>query len=233
MNVYYQIRSSQLDRSIKGLKEHFRKSSSSSGVPYSPAIPNKRKDTPTKKPIKRPGEPAPRPIQPQPEGCVGPASPSAALGLAASALPELVLTGTPGCRYRGQKAGDSPSAEAPCSRGHVSVCQPQSGEARARGCWEHQGEKAREPGAACTLAHLAKLWLRERTRRGHWDPPLVTAVWGECFLPVLLGEHLLLLRPLTGVWRKLPSGSRASRGPVAPAGGAPPSPLRRGLLAVT
>lgn len=56
MNVYYQIRSSQLDRSIKGLKEHFRKSSSSSGVPYSPAIPNKRKDTPTKKPIKRPGE---------------------------------------------------------------------------------------------------------------------------------------------------------------------------------
>ncbi|XP_058140755.1 exocyst complex component 7 isoform X4 [Dasypus novemcinctus] len=55
MNVYYQIRSSQLDRSIRGLKEHFRKSSSSSGVPYSPAIPNKRKDTPTKKPIKRPG----------------------------------------------------------------------------------------------------------------------------------------------------------------------------------
>uniref|UniRef100_A0A4X2KYF6 Exocyst complex component 7 n=1 Tax=Vombatus ursinus TaxID=29139 RepID=A0A4X2KYF6_VOMUR len=55
MNVYYQIRSSQLDRSIKGLKEHFRKSSSSSGVPYSPAIPNKRKDTPTKKPVKRPG----------------------------------------------------------------------------------------------------------------------------------------------------------------------------------
>nr|XP_045014482.1 exocyst complex component 7 isoform X5 [Jaculus jaculus] len=56
MNVYYQIRSSQLDRSIKGLKEHFRKSSSSSGVPYSPAIPNKRKDTPTKKPIKRPDQ---------------------------------------------------------------------------------------------------------------------------------------------------------------------------------
>uniref|UniRef100_A0A673V5E7 Exocyst complex component 7 n=1 Tax=Suricata suricatta TaxID=37032 RepID=A0A673V5E7_SURSU len=55
MNVYYQIRSSQLDRSLKGLKEHFRKSSSSSGVPYSPAIPNKRKDTPTKKPTKRPG----------------------------------------------------------------------------------------------------------------------------------------------------------------------------------
>ncbi|XP_045840772.1 exocyst complex component 7 isoform X4 [Meles meles] len=55
MNVYYQIRSSQLDRSIKGLKEHFRKSSSSAGVPYSPAIPNKRKDTPTKKPVKRPG----------------------------------------------------------------------------------------------------------------------------------------------------------------------------------
>ncbi|KAL8163184.1 UNVERIFIED_CONTAM: Exocyst complex component 7 [Gekko kuhli] len=55
MNVYYQIRSSQLDRSIKGLKEHFRKNSSSAGVPYSPAIQNKRKDTPTKKPIKRPG----------------------------------------------------------------------------------------------------------------------------------------------------------------------------------
>ncbi|KAJ7316053.1 hypothetical protein JRQ81_002215 [Phrynocephalus forsythii] len=54
MNVYYQIRSSQLDRSIKGLKEHFRKNSASSGVPYSPAIQNKRKDTPTKKPIKRP-----------------------------------------------------------------------------------------------------------------------------------------------------------------------------------
>ncbi|XP_018591974.1 exocyst complex component 7 isoform X2 [Scleropages formosus] len=55
MNVYYQIRSSQLDRSIKGLKEHFRKSSSSSGVLYSPAVQNKRKDTPTKKPPKRPG----------------------------------------------------------------------------------------------------------------------------------------------------------------------------------
>ncbi|XP_015414698.1 PREDICTED: exocyst complex component 7, partial [Myotis davidii] len=55
MNVYYQIRSSQLDRSIKGLREHFRKNSSASGVPYSPAIPNKRKETPTKKPIKRPG----------------------------------------------------------------------------------------------------------------------------------------------------------------------------------
>ncbi|XP_042305307.1 exocyst complex component 7 isoform X3 [Sceloporus undulatus] len=54
MNVYFQIRSSQLDRSIKGLKEHFRKNSSSSGIPYSPAIQNKRKDTPTKKPIKRP-----------------------------------------------------------------------------------------------------------------------------------------------------------------------------------
>ncbi|KAM9119734.1 exocyst complex component 7 isoform 2-T2 [Pangshura tecta] len=54
MNVYYQIRSIQLDRSIKGLKEHFRKNSSSTGIPYSPAIQNKRKDTPTKKPIKRP-----------------------------------------------------------------------------------------------------------------------------------------------------------------------------------
>ncbi|NWT52199.1 EXOC7 protein, partial [Erythrocercus mccallii] len=55
MTVYFQIRSVQLDRSIKGLKDHFRKNSSSSGVPYSPAIQNKRKDTPTKKPIKRPG----------------------------------------------------------------------------------------------------------------------------------------------------------------------------------
>ncbi|XP_006635242.1 exocyst complex component 7 isoform X6 [Lepisosteus oculatus] len=55
MNVYFQIRSSQLDRSIKGLKEHFRKNSSSSGVLYSPAVQNKRKDTPTKKPPKRPG----------------------------------------------------------------------------------------------------------------------------------------------------------------------------------
>ncbi|KAM8945279.1 exocyst complex component 7 isoform 2-T2 [Pelodytes ibericus] len=54
MNVYYQIRSSQLDRSIKGLKEHFRKNSSTTGVPYSPAVQNKRKDTPTKKPAKRP-----------------------------------------------------------------------------------------------------------------------------------------------------------------------------------
>ncbi|XP_067859941.1 exocyst complex component 7 isoform X1 [Heptranchias perlo] len=54
MNVYYQIRSNQLDRSIKGLKEHFRKNSTSSGVLYSPAIQNKRKDTPSKKPIKRP-----------------------------------------------------------------------------------------------------------------------------------------------------------------------------------
>ncbi|XP_018410785.1 PREDICTED: exocyst complex component 7 isoform X3 [Nanorana parkeri] len=55
MNVYYQIRSSQLDRSIKGLKEHFRKNSTSTGVPYSPAVQNKKKDTPTKKPAKRPG----------------------------------------------------------------------------------------------------------------------------------------------------------------------------------
>uniref|UniRef100_A0A8C5R839 Exocyst complex component 7 n=1 Tax=Leptobrachium leishanense TaxID=445787 RepID=A0A8C5R839_9ANUR len=56
MNVYYQIRSSQLDRSIKGLKEHFRKNSSTTSVPYSPAVQNKRKDTPTKKPAKRPGK---------------------------------------------------------------------------------------------------------------------------------------------------------------------------------
>ncbi|XP_062886745.1 exocyst complex component 7 isoform X7 [Mobula hypostoma] len=55
MNVYYQIRSNQLDRSIKGLKEHFRKNSSSSGILYSPAMQNKRKDTPSKKAMKRPG----------------------------------------------------------------------------------------------------------------------------------------------------------------------------------
>uniref|UniRef100_A0A4W3K7J2 Exocyst complex component 7 n=1 Tax=Callorhinchus milii TaxID=7868 RepID=A0A4W3K7J2_CALMI len=55
MNVYYQIRSKQLDNSIKGLKDHFRKNSTSSGVLYSPAVQNKRKDTPTKKPVKRPG----------------------------------------------------------------------------------------------------------------------------------------------------------------------------------
>ncbi|XP_076855892.1 exocyst complex component 7 isoform X2 [Brachyhypopomus gauderio] len=55
MNVYYQIRSSQLDRSIKGLKEHFRKNSASSVLPYSPAVQTKRKDTPTKKAPKRPG----------------------------------------------------------------------------------------------------------------------------------------------------------------------------------
>ncbi|XP_041076551.1 exocyst complex component 7-like isoform X12 [Polyodon spathula] len=54
MSVYFQIRSSQLDRSLKSLKEHFRKSSASSGVLYSPAVQNKRKDTPTKKPPKRP-----------------------------------------------------------------------------------------------------------------------------------------------------------------------------------
>ncbi|XP_041078084.1 exocyst complex component 7-like isoform X15 [Polyodon spathula] len=54
MSVYFQIRSSQLDRSLKSLKEHFRKSSSSLGVLYSPAVQNKRKDTPTKKPPKRP-----------------------------------------------------------------------------------------------------------------------------------------------------------------------------------
>ncbi|KAM4623783.1 exocyst complex component 7 isoform 1-T1 [Polymixia lowei] len=54
MNVYFQIRSSQLDRSIKGLKDHFRKNSASSGILYSPAVQTKRKDTPTKKPPKRP-----------------------------------------------------------------------------------------------------------------------------------------------------------------------------------
>ncbi|XP_061782816.1 exocyst complex component 7 isoform X7 [Nerophis lumbriciformis] len=56
MTVYFQIRSSQLDRSIKGLKEHFRKNSASSGVLYSPAVQAKRKDTPTKKVPKRPGK---------------------------------------------------------------------------------------------------------------------------------------------------------------------------------
>lgn len=56
MNVYYQIRSSQLDRSIKGLKEHFCKNSTFSGILYSPAVQTKRKDTPTKKAPKRPGE---------------------------------------------------------------------------------------------------------------------------------------------------------------------------------
>ncbi|XP_029933297.1 exocyst complex component 7 isoform X1 [Myripristis murdjan] len=54
MNVYFQIRSSQLDRSIKGLKDHFRKNSASSGILYSPAVQTKRKDTPTKKVPKRP-----------------------------------------------------------------------------------------------------------------------------------------------------------------------------------
>ncbi|XP_030195746.1 exocyst complex component 7 isoform X7 [Gadus morhua] len=54
MNVYFQIRSNQLDRSIKGLKDHFRKNSASSGVLYSPAVQTKRKDTPTKKAPKRP-----------------------------------------------------------------------------------------------------------------------------------------------------------------------------------
>ncbi|XP_038597956.1 exocyst complex component 7 isoform X4 [Tachyglossus aculeatus] len=55
MNVYYQIRSSQLERSIKGLREHFRQNSCSAGVPYSPAVATKRKDTPAKKAVKRPG----------------------------------------------------------------------------------------------------------------------------------------------------------------------------------
>uniref|UniRef100_A0A8C5HQM2 Exocyst complex component 7 n=1 Tax=Gouania willdenowi TaxID=441366 RepID=A0A8C5HQM2_GOUWI len=56
MNVYFQIRSTQLDRSIKGLKDHFRKNSASSGILYSPAVQTKRKDTPTKKTPKRPGK---------------------------------------------------------------------------------------------------------------------------------------------------------------------------------
>uniref|UniRef100_A0A8C1IL33 Exocyst complex component 7 n=1 Tax=Cyprinus carpio TaxID=7962 RepID=A0A8C1IL33_CYPCA len=53
MNVYFQVRSSQLDRSIKGLKEHFRKNSATSAL-HSPAVQTKRKETPTKKPPKRP-----------------------------------------------------------------------------------------------------------------------------------------------------------------------------------
>ncbi|CAJ1081459.1 exocyst complex component 7 isoform X4 [Xyrichtys novacula] len=56
MTVYFQIRSNQLDRSIKGLKDHFRKNSASSGILYSPAVQTKRKDTPTKKAPKRPGK---------------------------------------------------------------------------------------------------------------------------------------------------------------------------------
>ncbi|XP_077065375.1 exocyst complex component 7 isoform X5 [Siphateles boraxobius] len=55
MNVYFQVRSSQLDRSIKGLKEHFRKNSASSAI-HSPAVQTKRKETPTKKAPKRPGK---------------------------------------------------------------------------------------------------------------------------------------------------------------------------------
>ncbi|XP_009305257.1 exocyst complex component 7 isoform X3 [Danio rerio] len=53
MNVYFQVRSSQLDRSIKGLKEHFRKNSATSAI-HSPAVQTKRKETPTKKAPKRP-----------------------------------------------------------------------------------------------------------------------------------------------------------------------------------
>ncbi|XP_051968946.1 exocyst complex component 7 isoform X6 [Xyrauchen texanus] len=55
MNVYFQVRSSQLDRSIKGLKEHFRKNSATSAI-HSPAVQAKRKETPTKKAPKRPGK---------------------------------------------------------------------------------------------------------------------------------------------------------------------------------
>lgn len=66
MNVYYQIRSSQLDRSIKGLKEHFCKNSASSGILYSPAVQTKRKDTPTKKAPKRPGQQPPPLLLPSP-----------------------------------------------------------------------------------------------------------------------------------------------------------------------
>lgn len=55
MNVYFQVRSSQLDRSIKGLKEHFRKNSATTAI-HSPAVQAKRKETPTKKAPKRPGQ---------------------------------------------------------------------------------------------------------------------------------------------------------------------------------
>ncbi|KAL0594442.1 Exocyst complex component 7 [Plecturocebus cupreus] len=44
-----------MDHSIKGLEKYFWKDSSFSGIPYSPSIPNKRKNTPTKKPVKWPG----------------------------------------------------------------------------------------------------------------------------------------------------------------------------------
>lgn len=118
MNVYYQIRSSQLDRSIKGLKEHFRKSSSSSGVPYSPAIPNKRKDTPTKKPIKRPGESPPR-------KAAGPGLFLATLQLAASAL-QSSSSVTPNCRNKAQKASVYPPSKDPIERGS-SFCSAESG----------------------------------------------------------------------------------------------------------
>lgn len=74
MNVYFQIRSNQLDRSIKGLKDHFRKNSASSGVLYSPAVQTKRKDTPTKKTPKRPGQ-SPPPPHPTPPPHPAPPSP--------------------------------------------------------------------------------------------------------------------------------------------------------------
>ncbi|XP_064181060.1 exocyst complex component 7-like isoform X2 [Anguilla rostrata] len=52
MNVYFQVRSSQLDSSLKGLREHFRRNSFCSP---SPAMQARRKDTPTKRPLRRPG----------------------------------------------------------------------------------------------------------------------------------------------------------------------------------
>ncbi|KAK2116097.1 hypothetical protein P7K49_006723 [Saguinus oedipus] len=54
-SVLQDICSSQLDHSIKALEKYFWKNSSFSGIPYSPSIPNKRKNTPTKKPVKWPG----------------------------------------------------------------------------------------------------------------------------------------------------------------------------------
>ncbi|KAJ8332056.1 hypothetical protein SKAU_G00429650 [Synaphobranchus kaupii] len=72
MNVYFQVRSSQLDGSLKGLKEHFRKISAPSVVfcSSSPAVQAKRKDTPTKKPPRRPVDPAPNHSQAVPLTCL-------------------------------------------------------------------------------------------------------------------------------------------------------------------
>lgn len=51
MSFYAQVRSTQLDRSMKGFKAHFRKGSVSSGsyMYLSPAMQSKHMDSPTKK----------------------------------------------------------------------------------------------------------------------------------------------------------------------------------------